>query len=306
MMFDRRTLGITGILMVLIVLLMGTHLLSMNRPVDAHPGDPMSSEGYQGMLTIDPTVVETGRPFRLTLTLLQPDGITPLTEFEEVHTKLLHLILVSQDLTQFLHVHPDYQGDGVFVLDDVTLPASGNYAVFADFTPTNHTQQVVRLTLSTPDAETVVPMMAASPRETSVGPLKITFDIPDTLDALADTSIVFHVADAQTGEPINTLDAYLGAAGHLVIVDQSSQIYLHTHPLGHDTDSMSGMSGLDMSVPETYGPDIEFHTQFPTTGFYAMWLQVQYEGEVYTVPFAVEVSGMAEVTPETTESSPHG
>jgi hypothetical protein len=31
-------------------------------------------------------------------------------------------------------------------------------------------------------------------------------------------------------------------------------------------------------------------TEFPSTGLYAMWLQVQYKGKVYTAPFVIEVT----------------
>jgi hypothetical protein len=34
-----------------------------------------------------------------------------------------------------------------------------------------------------------------------------------------------------------------------------------------------------------------------------MWLQVQYEGEVYTAPFVVNVNDVAEVSPDATEEA---
>jgi hypothetical protein len=198
-------------------------------------------------------------------------------------------------LSQFLHVHPDYQGEGRFTLKDIVLPASANYAVFADFTPTGDHQQVVRLDLSTQGASTSEPELTVGSLEATTGPLSITVDIPENLEAGSEQSLVFHIADAETGEPLNTLDEYLGAAGHLVIVDASSEIYLHTHPAGHDMDSMDGMS-----MPMHYGPDLEFMSEFPGVGLYKMWLQVQYKGEIYTAPFVVNVSEMAQVPAEAT------
>lgn len=300
-MLDRYTVSITGILMVFITVLLGVHLAQTDVPASAADDGSMeegmdmgvgANEHYQAVLKTDPVAVEAGKPFQLTLDILDADGKTPVSQFDEVHTKLLHLILVSEDLSQFLHVHPDYKGDGEFVLDDAVLPIATNYIAFADFTPTGEHQQVVRLNLSTQGAQTAAPELETGAVEFTTGPLKVTLDVPETLNAGAEEGILFHIADAETGETLDTLDEYLGAAGHLVIVDESGQTYLHTHPADHD------MGGMAMDIH--YGPDLTFNTTFPDIGIYKMWLQVQYKGEVYTAPFVVNVSAMAEATAEAT------
>jgi hypothetical protein len=270
--------------------------------------ESMNMSVYSVSIDVQPAEVVAGQPFRLTLNIFGPHSKTLVTNFDEVHTKLLHLIIVSEDLTVFMHVHPELGADGRFTLDSVTLPRPGNYVLFADFTPTGDQQQVIRLTLSTKDAQSSPANLELSPRESTVGPLKIALDVPDTLSAGAESMITFHVSDAKTGDPVNTLDAYLGAAGHLVIIDSTTEVYLHTHPVD-DMDNMGSMGGkMGGSAPgmhtqataevQTYGPDMTFHTEFPAPGRYAMWLQVQYQGEVYTAPFVVDVTG--EATPEAT------
>jgi hypothetical protein len=305
-MIDRYTAGITGLLSVFIVALLGIHLLQNNSLAadqagleDIHMG---SNEHYQAKLTTVPTTVQAEQSFQLTLDLLEADGETPVTEFDEVHTKLLHLILVSEDLTQFLHVHPDYQGDGKFVLEDASLPTGARYVAFADFTPTGEHQQVLWLNLATDGAQNASPVLVAGAgaQEVTVGPLKITLDLAHEPGAGVEQNLVFHVADAETGAPLDTLDEYLGAAGHLVIVDETAEIYLHTHPAGHDMENMDGME-----MPMQYGPDLEFMTEFPNTGLYKMWLQVQYQGEIYTAPFIVNVSEVAQPPADATHEADH-
>jgi hypothetical protein len=294
-MFNRSTIAWTSVLSIFIVALLGVHLSSTSNEATANP--PLHEE-YQPVVVMEPTSVDAGQPVDLTLRLFQPDGATPIVSLDEVHTKLLHLILVSQDLSQFLHVHPEYQGEGVFVLDDLTLPSDDNYTVFADFTPTNQSQTVVRMELPRPEAATISPELAVSAHEFAAGPLKITVDVPENLSAGIEQSLVFHVADAETGAELDTLDEYLGAAGHLVIIDESGEIYLHTHPAEHEMDDMGGMA-----MEAHYGPDLEFVTEFPGTGLYKMWLQVQYEGEVYTAPFVVDVTKVSELSAEATEAA---
>lgn len=306
-MFDRYTVSITAILMATIVVLLGVHLAQTESPVAAQDSpnaggmDMSSNEHYQAVLKTDPVSVVAGKPFQLTLDILAADGKTPVSDFDEVHTKLLHLILVSEDLSQFLHVHPEYKGDGEFVLDDAALPTAANYIVFADFTPTGEHQQVVRMTLATQDAQPALPELSVGSNEVTTGPLKITLDIPNLLAAGTEQQITFHVADAATGEPLDTLDEYLGAAGHLVIVDESGEIYLHTHPADHD---MGAMGGMAMAATQ-YGPDLTFSTTFPGVSLYKMWLQVQYKGEIYTAPFVVNVSEMSEMPADATAEA-HG
>lgn len=245
-------------------------------------------ETYQVEVETNPSEVLAEEAFKLTLRVSNSADSKPVTEFDEVHTKLLHLIVVSEDLTIFLHLHPDYQGDGIFILDDVDLPKEANYILFADFTPTDDEQQIIRLELSTADAQASEPELVAGTPEARVDKLRFQLDMADDLKTHEGTTLRFHVTDAINGEPIETLDEYLGAAGHLVVVDESGEIYLHTHPAGHT------MAGMQM----TYGPDIEFMTEFPTSGLYALWLQVEYEGEIYTAPFVIDVTREAMATQE--------
>ncbi len=273
----------------------------------ATPAAP--ENGYVVNLTTEPKAIEANKPFTLTVSILDADGKTPVAAFDEVHTKLLHFILVSEDLTQFLHVHPDYQGDGVFVLKDLVLPVATNYVTFADFTPTGDKQHFVRNILEVSGAITKHPNLVVSPSAITVGDLKVQLTNTDGFEAGAETALKFHVTDATTGADVASLDEYLGAAGHLVIIDQTSQIYIHTHPAGHDMEAMSGMAGMGdmatptpamagMNMPMQYGPDLEFMADFPSAGLWSMCLQIQYKGDIYTFPFVVDVMDNVEATPE--------
>jgi hypothetical protein len=68
--------------------------------------------------------------------------------------------------------------------------------------------------------------------------------------------------------------------------------------MDNTSGGMGGMGTEATAEAQTYGPDMTFHTEFPSPGRYAMWLQVQYQGEVYTAPFVMDVTG--EATPEAT------
>jgi hypothetical protein len=289
-------------------LLLGVMMMLGIGSISAHDSTATpvaTAAGYIVYLSTNPKIIEANKPFTLTVSVFGADGKTPVSAFDEVHTKLLHFILVSEDLTQFLHVHPDYQGNGVFMLKDLVLLVAANYVTFADFTPTGDDAHFIRNTLAVNGATTKQPNLSVSPTEVTLGDLHMQLMNNESFKAGTETTLKFHVSDA-TGVEVDSLDEYLGAAGHLVIIDQTSQIYIHTHPAGHDMENMVGMSDMaaptpamaGMDMPMQYGPDLEFMTAFPSTGLWSMWLQVQYKGDVYTFPYVVEVTGMAEGTPE--------
>jgi hypothetical protein len=81
------------------------------------------------------TNLRPGTPFDFTFDLVDDRGAT-LRQFQTVHEKIMHVIVVRQDLAQFQHVHPTYSAaEGRFTVHDLVLPSSAPYRLFADFTP---------------------------------------------------------------------------------------------------------------------------------------------------------------------------
>ncbi|AQA24917.1 putative heavy metal-associated domain protein [Rhodococcus sp. MTM3W5.2] len=70
--------------------------------------------------------------------ILGPSGAA-VTEYDELHEKQLHLIVVRSDTSEFRHVHPVRAADGTWSID-WSWPRGGTYRVFADFQPTGGPQ----------------------------------------------------------------------------------------------------------------------------------------------------------------------
>jgi hypothetical protein len=77
-------------------------------------------------LKIEPPLPRPTDVTRLTFGLADPRTLQPVRRFEVVHEQLYHVFLVSQDLSFFLHTHPERQPDEDFHLD-VRLPKPGMY-----------------------------------------------------------------------------------------------------------------------------------------------------------------------------------
>ena len=94
----------------------------------------------------------------------------------------------------------------------------------------------------------------------------------DSLRALRPSALRFVVTDASTGKPVVDLEPYLGAPGHLLIVDSDLKFAIHGHPEGQSS-----------------GPEVAFDPVLPSAGRYKLWVQFQRNGRVVTVPFVIEV-----------------
>jgi hypothetical protein len=87
------------------------------------------------------------------------------------------------------------------------------------------------------------------------------------------TPVEFSVT--RNGEPVDGVQPYLGADGHLVVLREGDLAFLHAHPQGELGGS---------------GP-IVFDVDYPSAGAYRMFLQFRHRGEVHTAAFTELVGG---------------
>src|SRR5690606_5307710 len=103
---------------------------------DDHGGADHALEGGHTHTTklvfaSQPETIQAGQSAKWTLKIVDDIDNTPITEFDVVHDKLMHLIVVSKDLAWFNHLHPEHKGEGVFEVETV-VPRAGSYKLFAD------------------------------------------------------------------------------------------------------------------------------------------------------------------------------
>ncbi|AKG37285.1 hypothetical protein [Paenibacillus durus] len=214
---------------------------------------------------------EAGRPAKLKLQLADGAG-KPLTKLDIVHEQRLHLVAVSGDLRHFQHIHPNYNGDGSFEIA-VTFPSGGPYTLFADFTPTGYhaltRSTIVEVSGEKPAPQPLKPDAQLSGQFEGMG-VSLHYD---HLIAKINTMMTFTFKDSRTGRPVRDLELYLGAVGHVMIVDSTARTFLHVHPLNWGSS----------------GPQAAFSVTFSESGIYKMWGQFKRDGRIVTVPFTIEV-----------------
>ena len=142
-------------------------------------------------------------------------------------TKLLHMIIVSDDFSTFLHVHPILQPDGHFLLEQ-EFPGAGLYHIYADAEPQGFGHQVFRFDLDL-DGSTRAPRDLSERGPISrTGPYLVRIST-DKLSTQMPTRLVVHILEGDI--PAANLHPYLGALAHAVFLNAGNLSYVHAHPM---------------------------------------------------------------------------
>jgi hypothetical protein len=267
--------------------------------------------------TTQPTSIKAGQQALWQLKIVDDIDGSPIKDFDKVHEKLMHLIVVSKDLTWFNHLHPVYKGNGLFEIR-TTIPRAGAYKLYADYRPTEREGEVAQheFSVSGPNALPARPTLKSdtsrngwinrsvrsAPEGSPYAPQGATYQVglmpmPAKLRAKQDAMLHFQVRDAK-GKPVK-LEPYLGALGHLVLLSSDSKTYLHTHPLeGSGDHAAMGHNMGDMKMDSSKASknstsEVMFHTNFPSPGQYKGWGQFKHAGKIITAAFVLNVGATA-------------
>jgi P-type Cu+ transporter len=186
----------------------------------------------------------------------------PIDDLEVNHEKLLHFIIVDDQLQKYYHIHPEKTGKGQFTIAN-NLP-EGFYKAYIDIKPKNKDYMVEP-----------IPFIVGNPSPETHGHELV----PDTnfSKSVDGETVKLTINAFKVGEPVKlsfdldrtNLTPYLGAMGHVVILDEYGKKYLHVHPL-NDKETV-------------------FETEFEKPGIYKIWAEFKQNGKVRAFPFVIEI-----------------
>jgi hypothetical protein len=218
-------------------------------------------------LRLSPTHAAAGRRDRLRFSIVGSDG-AKITDFDRLHTRRMHLILVRRDGSGFRHLHPEMDAAGTWRVG-TRFARPGVYRAYADFS--------VGGTPHTLATDLFVAGAGFRPEPFPAPVSTVTTDgyevvlAGEGLAAGRDASLGFTVE--RNGRPVEAVAPYLGARGHLVALREGDLAFLHVHPEEHGSA----------------GGEIAFGATFPSPGRYRLYLQFRHAGAVHTAEFTVEV-----------------
>lgn len=291
----------------------GEHSAAANSHPTSHGDATANASGFRAEVTTNPARPVAGTDTEIILTVKDPSGAT-VRDLAIVHEKPMHLIVVSSDLSEFYHIHPEPQADGTYRVKE-KFPFGGEYKLYADFKATGGAATVEKASLMVEGSpRTAVALVADSTSTKSLDGLKVTMKPDGPLTSGVDRTLNFSVRDEKTGAPVTNLEKYLGEFAHFVIISEDGADFLHAHPMSGGSD-MAGMDHGAMAggathkdppgaEPHQHGPapgkaagrspsEVMAHTNFPRPGLYKIWAQFQRKGTVISVPFIVRVEAGA-------------
>ena len=235
---------------------------------------------YNVNLKFEPQIPIARKTTAISINITEQKTGNIITDFETIHDKLMHLIVVSEeDLSYFVHIHPIYETDSnTFTINQI-FPESGAYKIWIDFKPKDGTQTLAAFKLNISGNPIHKPTPIENKRQyTKIVDEKyqIKLKLPKEIKANDDIEITFNIANSK-GNPITDLQPLMGAGGHTVIISSNAQEFLHVHPAQEVSSNWKG------------GPDIKFKANFPLSGLYKVWGQFQHENKTITTDFIIEI-----------------
>jgi hypothetical protein len=244
---------------------------------------------YNVNVQFDPATPQAGKPTSLSLVVTEQKVGEPIKQFDILHDKLMHLIIVnSEDLSHFAHIHPELDKEtGIFHIAH-TFAKAGKYKMWIDTKPKGGIQILTAFAFNVEGQPVHTPatMGHEHTRVKNVHAQGQSYQIalncqPEQLVAGRDVKMTFEIKDAK-GNPISNLEPLMAAGGHCVIIDAGAREFLHVHPAEEigDGDNLASWRG---------GPSVSFLANFPKPGLYRAWGQFQHEGKLLTADFTFEV-----------------
>lgn len=269
---------------------------SRKETTDASPVPPPLV--YHADFKTEPAIINANESVDLQFTVRNEAGES-VRFLERVHEQLLHLLVVSDDLQEFYHIHPELVTDYFSIAQ--TFPHGGKYHLFADYTPPGGKNTVEHFTIEVKGKPR--PKVALTPDKDwtkTLDGLKVEMSSDrKEIKAKEDFLMTFKLADEKTNQPATDMQLYLGALSHIAVFSEDLSEFIHAHPLeeGEFFDPLQGAAfhshNPEDAAKKMIGPspsEVKVPMIFPKAGIYKIYAQFKRNEEVIAVPFVVSVA----------------
>ncbi len=237
----------------------------------------------------NPAQLEAGKPGLMSFTPKIKGNEGAPVPLDLVHEKKMHLILVSDDLSWFDHIHPEYQASGAYDIralgkgesfkngrghEETRFESGGVFWAFTDYKPMGGLNQVNKTQINVTGAPSKTVAYTQPKMTATVDGYTLSLEAGHGGEGLiSGNQQHIPVVIKKDGQPVDpaTFENYLGEKAHLVLVEVATKEFVHTHP-------------------SATGGKLDIHTTFAQPGVYRGWLQFQTDGKVHTADFVLKVA----------------
>ena len=240
-----------------------------------------------------PDDVTPGKPAIVRIRVTDAATGRPVDNIGRSHEAWMHFIVTRDDLGTFAHIHPKPSGRPGEFTTRLTFPTVGRYLVHTEFRRQGEMSDLVARDEIVVGDPTRLSRQAATPssREQVVDGIRVSLE--GDAEVGTESRFTYRFTDAATGAPIDTLQPYLAAAGHVVIMPVDGSGFAHEHAEVEDDRGRPVFA-----LPgQRFGPELDLHADFPRPGLYRLWGQFRdADGRVLTTTFTVEAHDEANTT----------
>lgn len=246
-------------------------------------------------IAVTPESPPVGKPAEVRVQVVAPSGQPP--ELQPIAGNLLHLVAVNRDLSWYEHAHP--QSEGEAWVSGMTFRQPGEFILHVILQPAKFSQLVHKRIVTVRNGAATPPTrpLMISPREKRSGSYMVRLrGNPEPPAVGIWSSLIFEIS--RDGKPVTNLTP-TGTLGHIVILREGGEDFVFAHST--DGEALRGFrgrahlralpTGLDdhrRHVGDT-GPEVTFHTQFPSLGKYKLWVEFLAGSESVKADFVVDV-----------------
>ncbi|GAA2816558.1 hypothetical protein [Kribbella solani] len=240
-------------------------------------------------IRVEADAATAGRRFELRLVLTDGSTGRPVDDLQLHHGALAHLVVISPS-GQLWHLHPIRVAAGDYRVE-LTPTEPGTYALSVELARRGGGMQLVRPAGFPVAGQPSATKPAAEPAPAGLGArvvdgTKVT--VSAGRPAAGRSSTISVAVDAP-------LQLWLGMQGHLIAAGPVSEtksspferapVWLHGHAMAPGQPTVNPP---DETVAG-FGPEVRFTTTFPYPGRYYLWVQVERDYAVLTIPVVLDV-----------------
>ena len=259
--------------------------------------------GLQPVVDLEtaPAVITAGNPATITFTI-RDDSNNPLKDLVITHDRLIHVVIISEDLSVFGHIHTEDIGPITAEMKEraefpvrFTFPKAGRYTIAVDFAVRDKGySELLDLEVSGSPAMGSVHRDLSREKVFDGYSVKLAVS-PEQPVAGKETMLRYTIL--KDGTPVTDIEPYLSAAMHLAVINEGAgKYFVHAHgdrpgAMQHTGHEGHMASHMEHSSPPgaVYGPEIEARVVFPAKGMYKIFSEIGHQGKVRLLDFMVNV-----------------
>ncbi|MBI2591443.1 MAG: hypothetical protein HYW34_02090 [Candidatus Brennerbacteria bacterium] len=261
-----------------------------------------------GLIFKQPIIANTEQTITIAL---KDEAGQPLTNLETGHSRLLHAVIISEDLKTFAHIHPE--DFNVITLQNLAkaefeikynFPKPMRYLMAVDFRHQGHDISKKFIISAAGDKEKIL-IEKNLELNKKINDYSITLETDPTQPlSNEETHLLYRIE--KNYRPVKDLEFYLDAPAHLSIVSADLSTFIHTHGeipkkqtasvnfnpyIFYPTPALAhGLEENETIAPEQkFGPDIAAHVIFPYPGLYKIFAEFNHQDKIILTDFMVEI-----------------